>query len=280
MLLLAQGHGLQVAPRGGVTTWLGGSEVKSDLSPEGGLDLRYTVRWRVMRDVQVGLYTGVSAGYSHSTLRADLYNQYDRTDLYDLHIQYTTTASVEEKHRQLGVELPILFALQAHGFALNVGPKLLWMAMDSYDQTISDAHIDAYYTEIGVHVTDTRATGLLPTPAHRTAQGTLPKVNMLLSAEIGYEWQVGNWYSKKKEQYVGIQLYANYGLWGLNSSKDAFLSVTPSAGDNQLPKIAIGSISSANTPLNYLSAGLRLYYTIQTVDYPGHGWHQTKRSLR
>jgi len=100
----------------------------------------------------------------------------------------------------------------------------------------------------------------------------------MVSAEIGYEWQIGNPYHRFKEQYVGLQLYANYGVWSWTEHSDApFLSVSAITGATSNPQITTQSISSTASQLNNLSIGLRLYYTIQTVDYPGRGWHHYRR---
>jgi len=178
----------------------------------------------------------------------------------------------------MGLELPVLFAFQAHGFALNIGPKLLWILQDQYTQTIDEAHVIAYFPQIGVTVPDADPTGRIETPYTRQGKGSLSPFHVLLSAEIGYEWQIGNRYSKFNEQYIGIQLYADYGLWSQKKQNDdPFIAVTPIQPGQTAPTITIGSIFQSDKALNYFSAGLRLYYTIQSVDYPGHGWHKARK---
>jgi len=98
-MLLAQAHGLQIAPKGGTTTWLGG-DVQSTWGGQGGLDLGYMARWRVMRDVQMGLRTGLGYTYGTTQAGADMSNQYTRIDEANkLTIEYTTTAHATEQHR-------------------------------------------------------------------------------------------------------------------------------------------------------------------------------------
>ena len=95
-----------------------------------------------------------------------------------------------------------------------------------------------------------------------------------LTAEAGYEWQIGNPYSRYNEQYIGLQLYANYGLYSWSEhTEDPFLSVGAITTASPSPQVSIRSIQSIS-PLAYMSFGVRCYYTIQTVDYPGRGWHR------
>jgi len=241
------------------------------------LDIGYVCRWRVMRDVQIGFKTGLGLNYASTKASADLSNQFDRTEpFYNIPIHYTTTAHAIEQHSQLGLELPLMFAFQAKGFALNIGPKLLYMAMDKYSQTIDTAKITA--TIAGVPIPDVEVIGRIKTPYTQQGSNALSPLHVLLSAEIGYEWQIGNHYSKKNEQFIGIQLYADYGLWSLNNkTSDPFIAVTPIQPGQTAPQITIGSIFQSESALRYFSAGLRIYYTIQTVDYPGHGWHKARK---
>jgi len=275
MLLMAQGQGVQIAPKGGIAMWKG-SGVKSSLAPVGGLELGYTARWSVMRDVHMGFRLGAGASYAAPQLTADLQDQYDKQDYMGLQLQYTNTANVKEKHQQLNVEVPVLFAFEAHGFAINIGPKLLVVMSDKYTQTVNSANIDVYFPEYKVTVHNEAPTGLLQTPYERSGNNTLPKLSVLLSAEVGYEWAVGNRYSRKNEQYIGVQLYVDYGLWNQRPTETAFLDVAPITGPYQQPTVTVGTIPAAQK-LNYLSAGLRFYYTIQTVDYSGRGWHRLRR---
>ncbi|MCQ2311657.1 MAG: hypothetical protein MJZ64_07920 [Paludibacteraceae bacterium] len=269
--LWAQGQGLQVALQGGAAGW----QIENGThtwSPEGGLDLRYIMRCRVGRYTQLGLHAGVGASYSAYKLKGDLTDHFTRQDYLGNTIQYTTSAHAEEKHQAVGVSVPLLFALQTHGATVNIGPKLLWLAYDRYDQTVDHADIVAFYPAYGVPVHNQPGTGIMDTPYSQSGRSANSTIHLLLTAEIGYEWQLGNPYSRYSEQYIGLQLYANYGLcsWG-NRAGEPFMSVS-SITATQGPQITTTAIQQSSA-LAYLSLGVRFYYTIQTVDYPGRGWH-------
>jgi len=274
MMLWAQGQGVQLGLHGGAGQWHSDRAAGSWV-PEMGLDARYIVRWRVRPYTQLGLHTGLEASYFTSKLSGDFSNQYTRTDYLGNKIEYTTSATVAEQHTNIGLTIPVLFAFQTHGFALNIGPKLLWVAYSNYQRTVSKASIDAYYPAYGVHVTDQPSTGQIATPLTLSGQGSAKNLQVLLSAELGYEWQIGDPYERFNEHYIGIQLYANYGLWSLQTSADeAMVSVSPIVTPSANPQIQIGSIQGMGSPLSYMSCGLRIYYTIQTVDYSSRGWHR------
>lgn len=274
--LWAQGQGLQLALKGGISQWTG-KDIQAQLCPMGGLDLGYTIRWRMGNDTQLGLRSGLGFAYATSQFSATLSDQYSRTDYYSNTLQYTTSASATEKHQQLQLDIPVLFALQTHGFTIHLGPKLIYIASDRYTQTVDQADIQAFYPRYGVTVRNTAPTGRLVTPYSTSGSQGLPSLTLALSGEIGYEWSIGERYSRKSEQYIGVQVFVDYGLKSfLPPTQEAFLSVAPITAARQTPAVFVGTIAAANS-LNLFSAGLRVYYTIQSVDYPGRGWHRYRR---
>jgi len=70
-----------------------------------------------------------------------------------------------------------------------------------------------------------------------------------------------------------VQLYANYGVWSWSEKESEAFMAVDAITPGTYPKISTTSMQSA-TSLGYMSFGVRLYYTIQTVDYPGRGWHR------
>jgi len=273
-MLMAQGQGLQIAIDGGAEKWQQ-DKASGQFAPEAGLEVRYLVRWRVMPNTQLGLYTGLGGTYSKSTLEGSFTNQFTRQDYLGNTIEYTTSAAVSEQHRNIQVSLPVLFAFQTHGVALNIGPKLLWLALDNYQSTLNSATIDAYYPAYKVHVINQPSTGHIDVPSTQQGTGTSNNLQLTLSAELGYEWQLGNPYSRDYEHYIGVQLYANYGVWSASfNTNQPMLSVAPISSASASPQITVGTIQGLGSSLSSISFGLRLYYTLQTVDYRGRGWHR------
>jgi len=274
----AQGQGVQIAPKGGVSRW-SGQDVQTKWAPMGGLDLGYIIRWRLGEYSQMGLRTGAGLSYTTSQLSTTITDQYTRLDYYDKPhtLEYTCFARTQEQHKQLQVDIPLLMAFQTHGFTLNIGPRLIWMAYDKFTQNVDSAYISAYFPKYGVTSYNEPETGRLDVPYTNTRKNGLPTLSLALSAELGYEFCLTGRYTKKNEQYIGFQLFADYGVFNIVTPKqEAYLAVDPITGPNQKPAVTVGAIAPAKA-LRNINLGLRIYYTIHSVDYSEYNWHRTRR---
>lgn len=221
------------------------------------LDLQYAHYWKPEAKPAMGIIVGASVGYSRSPLKGDINDRYTTaTDNGD--IDYTITAkNLNEKGGQLQLEVPVLFSLITDkGFFFNVGPRIMIPVWMRYNQKIDDAHIVAYFQEEDVTVPDELVTGKV---TDNTTKGSFKsaKVNIMLTCELGYEWQL------KSGNSLGLGVYADYSVWSLYSNKadnKSLFSVTnPSNAGNA--KVDIFSANDTyNKHLGYFDVGIKLAY--------------------
>jgi len=234
------------------------------------LDLQYAHYWtKDGRPVDLGLIVGLGLGYSQSGMKTDVNTQQTVLDnsnpKFPMHIDYTVRADeVKENDGQLQMEIPLMFSLITQkGFFFNIGPKFMLPLYTPYKQTISNnenTYISAYFQEIGVPVTNEVITGVLAEDQYTkraSDNGNQFSINIMLGAELGYEWVLNSGNS------FGLGVYANYCVF--NSFKNEaeqkpLIEVTPPDNSNA----AIVDVHSATktyaTGLGYFDAGLKLAY--------------------
>ena len=237
---------------------------------DGVLDLQYAHYWaKDGRPVDLGLIVGLGLGYSQSGMHANVDDQMvyeDKTDpTFPMHVDYTIHADdVKESDGQLQLEIPIMFSLiTQRGFFFNLGPKFMLPLYTPYKQTISNnenTNITAYFEEIGVPVTNEIITGALAEDQYTTKasdNGNQFSINIMLGAELGWEWTL------KSGNSFGLGVYANYCLYNSfknNTENIPLIQVTPPQGDD----VAIVNVNSATKTyangLGFFDAGLKLAY--------------------
>ena len=237
---------------------------------DGLFDLQYAHYWKKEnRPVDLGLIIGVGIGYSQSGMKAAVNDEstyYDDSDpTFPMNIDYTIRADeVKESDGQLQLEVPIMFSLISQkGFFFNLGPKFMLPLYTPYTQTISDnenTYISAYFREIGVPVTNEVITGVLAEDQYltkNTDNGNQFTINVMLGAELGWEWIL------KSGNSFGLGVFANYGLYNSfknNTDNIPLIEVTPPHDE----EIAIVDVHSATKTyakgLGFFDAGLKLAY--------------------
>ena len=231
------------------------------------LDLQYAHYWaKDGRPVDLGLIVGLGIGYSQSGMKANVNTDTTYVDPDDgMHINYTVRADeVNEQDGQIQMEIPIMFSLiTERGFFFNIGPKFMLPLYTPYKQKISDnenTYISAYFEEIGVPVTNEVITGVLAKDQYTTKasdNGNQFSINIMLGAELGWEWVLNSGNS------FGLGVYANYCVYNSfknNAANKPLIEVTPPQGDN----VALVDVHSATKTyakgLGYFDAGLKLAY--------------------
>jgi len=234
------------------------------------LDLQYAHYWaKDGRPVDLGIITGLSFGYSQSGMKAAVDSKMTVIDNDDpttpMTIDYTVKADeVRESDGQVQMEIPLLFSMiHDNGVFFNFGPKFMLPIYTPYKQVISDnanTYISAYFREIGVPVKNEVITGVLAQDQYMqkgTDNGNKLSINIMLTAELGYEWVL------KSGNSLGLGAYANYAVYNSfkNSASSApLIAVTPPQGSN----VAIVNVLSATktyaSGLGYFDAGLKLAY--------------------
>lgn len=223
------------------------------------LDLEYGYYWGTKKQNHVGILTGVSVGYSHSGLKSPVDTAYT-VSTADGNIDYTVKASdVDENDGQLQVEIPVMFSfISEKGFFLNVGPKVAIPVWSHYKQGIAEPDINAYFPAEGVNVSNEAITGLVTDNQLNTKGKWNPsKVNVMLTAELGYEFQFKNMNS------LGLGVYANYSVYDLYKNETAnksLINVAPPSASAIADVEVLSATDTYAKGMGYFDAGLKLVY--------------------
>lgn len=222
------------------------------------LDLQYAHYWtKDGRPVDLGIITGLSVGYAQSGLKT----AYDSTSFTDANVDYTVVArDIKETDHTIQLEVPVMFSLiHESGFFFNIGPKFMVPVYSPYKQTVDQAntHISAYVHETGVTVIDNPVTGQYTGQQPTTANGIQFKINIMLTAEIGYEWTLNSGNS------LGLGAYANYSVFNTYSNavstKGLFNLTAPT--DNDIFKLDVLSATKTYADkIGYFDAGIKVAY--------------------
>lgn len=260
-----------IGVRGGVASLLhktdNGSRV---IGGEGLLDLQYAHYWtKDGRPVDLGILTGISLGYSQSGMKTGVNSQLKGLSDGDtdnpMTVDYTIRADqVKENDGAIVLEIPLMFSLiHDCGFFFNVGPKVMMPVYTPYKQTISDnanTLIQAHFQETDVTVGNEVITGILRDDQKKlkgTDNGDQFVINVMLGAELGYEWILKNGNS------LGLGAYVDYGVYSSyknKTSESPLISVTPPQGSNPADVEVLSATKTYASKLGYVSAGVKLAY--------------------
>ena len=231
------------------------------------LDLQYAHYWKKTDNQPfLGLLIGVSAGYSRSPLTGAVNDAPYVVSTSEGDLTYKITADkVAEYDGQVALEVPVMFSMIHKGFFLNAGPRLSFPVFSHYNQEITNGHITATFPE-GVVVPDELITGKL-TENQRNTVGNWQHstLNVMLSAELGYEWTFKNNHS------LGLGAYANYSVYTLynnNTSTGSLVGVTdaPGAGSPAVVEVKSATNTYANG-MGYFDVGIKLAYHFNWYKY-------------
>lgn len=258
-------HRFSVGLRGGVASLM--QETQNNVMDhwkagyDALLDLQYA--WyagaRNGGKTNLGFITGVSVGYSRSPLAAPFDTAYSVKDIDDIDIDYTITADkVNEKNAQLQLEVPLLFSMRHEsGLFLNAGPKVVIPLYAHYNQQITNPNVDAYFPDYDVHVPNEVITGKLEESQCRNAgKWKASTLNVMLTAELGYEWMLGN------GNALGLGAYADYSLYDLyNNTPDGKSMINVGLPEPGGAKVSVASATDTyGTGLGFFDCGVKLVY--------------------
>lgn len=262
--LFAHNSMFSIGVKGGGQTFLSSaadpsSNVKGDIGYGGTLDLRYTFYGCFTDRIGMGFTLGAGVGYGTAGLRGNHTDNYSNTDYLNRQIDYTATSTLRQTNRFARAEASLMLAFCFGNVIVNIGPRFMMPFAAKSGLTITDASIDAYYPDYHVHVVDKLITGYLVTPYAQTVTSSLPKYNVLMCAELGYEWYFD------ERNCMGIQLFADVAVWNdfiANPVSAApFIQVAPiTDAANPVPAVTVNAPSSLASSQRYLDFGLRLYY--------------------
>ena len=256
-------HRFTIGVRGGAASLLH-SVVRGEWICGGDalLDLQYAHYWtKENRPVDLGIIVGLGVGYAQSGMKAAVDTSYT-VSTSDGDIDYTLKADeVKENDSQIQLEVPLMFSLiHNNGLFFNIGPKFMIPIYTPYKQNIKNPDINAYFPTEGVNISNEVITGLVQDNQLNTKgtdNGTQFKINVMLTAEIGYEWKFQNGHS------LGLGAYANYSVFnsfknqGVNKS---LMDVTPPSSTGIANVDILSATSTYAEKLGYFDAGIKLAY--------------------
>lgn len=257
-------HRFSIGVRGGAASLMHDADKmgKWKLGFDALLDLQYAYYFgaKFGKKVNPGILTGVSVGWGQSNLKSDVTdNPIVSTEDGDIQYNYNVEG-VNEKDGQLQIEVPLMFTmLTEKGFFLNVGPRFVVPVYSHYRQTIDGGQVDATFVKEGVTVHDALITGKLEDDQKDTkGKWDASKIDIFVSAELGYEWML------KSGNSLGLGAYANYSVYSLykNDTENKSL-LTPttlpsSAGPAKLE--VLSATDTYNKGIGYFDAGVKLVY--------------------
>ena len=238
------------------------------------LDLQYAHYWQKGTAPSMGILTGLSIGYDRSIVTS----KFDTvmpvtTDADGDQVQYTLSGNAREVDGQVILEVPLMFSLVTNkGFFFNVGPRFQVPVYNHFKQTISDGNISLNNLTRGVTVSNEAVIGDL-TYAEKASKPSMSKFNMLLSAELGYEWRLHN------NNSVGLGVYANYGLLSYyknTASGELFTVGDPSQLGAKINDVNVFTTTQAYTEgdgfklsnkngLGFFDCGIKLNYNFNWI---------------
>jgi len=234
---------------------------KRELGGGAGIDLEYTYLSREIGGrCQLGVKTGVSLAFAGNRISADtMANTYNVLDSRSEQLTYNVNATVvRENNYKLMVEIPILFALRSkEGITFAFGPKINIPVCGWFKTTYQNSNIDVYFQREGVHEINEVVTGKLDGVAPtKNNQLRTSKLNLMLMAELGYEWSLSNGNTLGLMAY-GEGPFAGDYMTG-NGSEPIIQIEGPKAGG---PDIYTGSMMNASGRwMSYFSAGIKVAY--------------------
>jgi hypothetical protein len=221
------------------------------------LDLQYAHYWTDdARPVDLGLIVGLGIGYEQSGLKTN-----DSTAFTKANVDYTVVAKdIKETDHQLQLEVPVMFSLiHDNGLFFNVGPKFMIPLYTPYKQTVNtqDTHITAYFPETGVTIQDNAVTGQYTGQQPTEKNGIQFNINVMLTAEIGYEWTL------KSGNSLGLGAYANYSVFNTfknATNSEGLFNLTAPTDDDKAHLDVLSATHAYADKLGYFDAGIKLAY--------------------
>lgn len=269
-------HRFSIGVRGGVASLMH-DNAKESGSPILGnwkagwdalLDLQYAYYWghKEGQKINYGIITGISVGYASSSISKDLKEQTPDgyTDKAGNSVTYSfSSTNVNENDAQIQIEVPVMFSLLTEGgLFFNVGPKFMMPVFTRYTQHIENADLDLLFNDYGVHVTNEDVIGVVTNDGKNfKGDGTWGanklKINIMLTAELGYEFKLNN------GDALGLGVYGNYAPYNTYSNEKSQLinleALDPTAGP--VNQVTPQSATDAYTEhMNYFDAGVKLVY--------------------
>lgn len=266
---------LSIGLRGGVASFLHNATpgVNGNWKPgfDVLLDIQYAHYWQKGLNPSFGILTGLSVGYARSSMTAQYLDSLKTTDGK---INYNINADVRENDGQVLLEVPVMFSMITNkGLFFNVGPRFQLPVFNHFNQTITNDNVDATFSAYDVTVNNATFTGKVDDfrnlPGKRQ---NMSKFNILLGAELGYEWRFQN------NNALGLGVYASYGLFSLydNAANGNLINMITEPSTSGPAKLDVSNATTvftqgtgfkfgANNGLDFFDCGIKLNYSFNFV---------------
>ena len=253
-----------IGVRGGVASQLhqavSGVNAHWGIGGDALLDLQYAHYWTSdARKIDLGLIVGLSVGYAQGSFSGSADSTFNKGDL-----RYTINAQqIKETDHQVQLEIPLMFSLiHDCGFFFNVGPRFMLPVYTPFKQSINSAtaSIAAYDAESGVTLQDNVVTGQYIGQTPQGGNDLQWKINIMLTAELGYEFLL------KSGNSLGLGVYVDYCVYNsrsiLNSAKHpALLDIANPPSEGGTANLAVFSATDTYASrVGYFDAGIKLAY--------------------
>ena len=252
-------------------------ELKGGIGGVGGVDLRYTFSSSVADQIGIGFAVGAGVGYGSTSVKGTNTDQYTNYDYLNNRIDYTIDSKYHMTDKFAQANASLLFAFRYGDFSVNLGPRFMLPFASSSSFTVDEAHINAYFPQYDVPVVDKPITGALETPySNQQSAISNQQYSLLLGAEIGYEWSI------TEKFCVGVQLYADVGVWSpksqITNSTSPMIEVSPILdASNPTPAVSVNPVSGQISSMRYLDFGVRAFIALSVAKDRGYRYHFNSR---
>jgi len=239
-----------------------GQKTQEKFGMSGAFDFGYTY-YIPTKHGDWGIHTGLSAGYVKNILQLDFEQQSTNYDYLTNEMLYTTSGTLDTKLHQAFLEVPVMAAVRYKGLVAQLGMKTQFSVWSEANQQLKNPYIDAYYVPFEVHVPNELITGVLSSAdLDRKQTGVAPIFNLLLSARIGYEFEID------AMNKIGIVAYMDYNVWNTHkSSADSrlLIDVAPiTESSYPVPAVTVNNaFSTLISKVNPLQIGISVYYGLE-----------------
>ena len=239
-------------------------DINSAIGGVGGIDLRYTFHGFFTDRFGMGFVVGAGLGYGSTKIKGTNTDQYTSYDYLLNRIEYTVDSKFHQTTKFTQANASLMLAFCFGNFTLNIGPRFMMPISPSSTLTFDEAHINAYYPKYDVNVRDQLITGVLTTPATQSVLSLTPTYDVLLGAELGYEWNITD------KTSLGIQLFADISVWNpkspITNNQSPIIAVGKIADAlNPVPTVTVNTIDGRIGSLRYLDFGLRAFVAFSVV---------------
>jgi hypothetical protein len=261
--LMAQSHVVSAGARGGLDFLMPQSDqvIQSKIGGAGALDAGYTYYWHMPDStIDLGIHSGVSLGYAKNSASFEFAQKYTNVDYLQNEMQYTTLGTIDVSMQRIYAEIPIMFAFRTRGFFFEAGVKTQFAVWSRASQSLSNPHIDAYYVQRDVHVTDELIAGLVPQSECKKDFGQVaPVFNLLVGGRVGYEFCLG------EMGRIGLSAYVDYNAYNtFKQSSQPVIAVAPVAAYATPPAVTVNNaFTSLVAGMHPVQVGISLHYAFE-----------------